>query len=613
MNRTFKGPQGANVKRRKASPRKSITLKRLPGDFSWQLLNAVWTSLRNELPDEHAEPFIAALRGRDLGSLKVLADSWALQCSPSHEEGSHRIIAVKMLLTRLLSKNSDLGVAKSELHRACLDRTYDLDEHLVAPILNHTDDPVFAQCKRWLSRLLGEAPDVEQLNKLARHGPGSTSNISYDHRSVYFKYAEWPYQVTHGCLGLFKSLVTNDERWLGSLEQDYRKRHDLDSWNILNWDHFWSSVLEIRDSNHVTSVPKDWAKNRPIAKEPTGNIYCQLAVGSVMKDRLAKAGLDLRTQERNRELAKLASTWDHPLSPCTFDLSNASDTIHRDLVRALLPTDWFQLLDSVRSPYGEFPGRVSKLYAKMSSMGNATTFELESAIFYALIRAVEDLYGDPSDVANTAVFGDDLVFPRYLSDIVSTYLAWFGFEVNAQKSFDTGRFFESCGVDYYMGYNVRPVFLREHPTSVFDILSIRNRLHRWFTRVFGCQIPISIDEFLLGYVAGWEHIVGPEDNDCVDSHVHVPLPGLKVWRQHNVVRRKSRSSLPRDFWFGKLMHNLCSCEGESDGSRFCIARDGDWGLRLSVKVPSLGTTWYREGGVLQDHAWPRFEEISNRA
>lgn len=587
-------------------------LRRLPRDFSWSLLQLLTCTLDTWLSDEEKANIQTVCRQRQPALLARLKEDWSPveTVGPSAETAQH--LAVKLLLARMFSKDVSMGtVSKENRKAACLEGVYALDAGLKVPILDDPDPLFLQEMRRQVALILGPLPQWDKLNLHARHGPGSTALTAYARRSTYFKYHDWPYAVTPGCRELLRSCISADERWLGVLEDSYRAYHKVEPWFILNWDVFWQQVIKDQPANVITTVPKDGSKDRPIAKEPLGNVYCQTAIGSYIKSRLRTFGIDLTDQTKNQSLARLASVWESPLSPCTFDLSNASDTIHADLVRAVVPSEWYDMLAAVRSEWGEYPDRLCWRYAKMSSMGNATTFELESTLFYALIRTVILLHGDITDLRYTSVFGDDLIFPRYLAGPISTYIQACGFSVNQTKSFRSGSFFESCGKDWYSGINVRPVYCKEPPRDIMGLIGLRNRLNAWFARVFGTCVPLAVDAFFLKYIDGSvARFTGPEDKDATEGFWHAPPGACSVGRKHLVLVRRTKDIPARDFPFRKLMHSLASCDGGGDGSRFDV-RDETDKVGVSSRSPStLSTLWYEEDGVRQDHVRPPWETMT---
>lgn len=227
--------------------------------------------------------------------------------------------------------------------------------------------------------------------------------------------------------------------------------------------------------NRFTTVPKDCEKDRGIAIEPSINVFYQLGVGRHLKKRLKLAGIDLQHgQDIHRRVAREASIKGHL---ATLDLSNASDTVSRNLVKLLLPPDWFEVLDTLRAKKTEVDGKWHVL-EKFSSMGNGFTFELETLIFLCLVLACERDENTLFAGVNVFVFGDDIICPTENSRDVISVLKFFGMTVNERKSFVDGPFRESCGGDYFMGVDVRPHFMEELPVEPQQLISLANGLRR---------------------------------------------------------------------------------------------------------------------------------------
>lgn len=254
-----------------------------------------------------------------------------------------------------------------------------------------------------------------------------------------------------------------------------------DAWPfLLPWSGtLWASAcassarapLSVR-GNRFTTVPKDCKKDRGIAVEPSINVFYQLSYGKVIRSRLRRIGIDLSEgQDIHRRLAGEASCEGHL---ATLDLSNASDTICRNLVKFLLPRNWYEVLDSLRSKRTLFKGKWY-LLEKFSSMGNGFTFELETLIFLSLVAAV---CGREKIGKEVFAFGDDLILPASSSKDVIALLSFCGFAVNLEKSCVDGPFRESCGGDFFLGEAVRPHFLKESPNEPQQLIALANGLQR---------------------------------------------------------------------------------------------------------------------------------------
>lgn len=265
--------------------------------------------------------------------------------------------------------------------------------------------------------------------------------------------------------------------------------------------HWWYLIphhgtvtdINLKAYSEVVFVPKDARTDRPIAIEPTLNIYVQLGIGALIRRQLSLAGLNLDTQaDANRACAEQA----YAKGLATIDLSSASDTVAYMLVLLLLPERWFALLDTARTEYSVIDDKEVRL-SKFSSMGNGFTFELETLIFWALARASGD--------DNAVAFGDDIICRQDVAPKLIEALNLFGFSVNEKKTFVAGRFFESCGHDYLQGVNVRPIYFKggynDFESAVIRTCNkVRHYSHRR-NHGLGCDIRF-LPAWLKGYHFG---------------------------------------------------------------------------------------------------------------
>nr|UJQ85204.1 MAG: hypothetical protein 3 [Leviviridae sp.] len=236
---------------------------------------------------------------------------------------------------------------------------------------------------------------------------------------------------------------------------------------------------EVVRGARLSCVPKTSKISRTIATEPTLNMFYQLGAGRVIEGVLRRFfGISLERQPFvNRWYARKGSV---DGSFATIDLSSASDTISRELVRFLLPRDVYSVLDLLRTHYVDIAGEPVEL-GMFSTMGNGFTFPLQTLIFAALIRAHytrNSLHQRVAGIPQYSVFGDDIIVSREAYDGVCSLLGYAGFSVNFNKSFNAGAFRESCGADYFKGTNIRGVYLRELST-IPSVYSAFNRLSRW--------------------------------------------------------------------------------------------------------------------------------------
>lgn len=312
-----------------------------------------------------------------------------------------------------------------------------------------------SRARDFIARVLGPVRGaITALPDLVRFGPGATYTCSGSNLTSPKK-LKAKYSLTPKLLPYYDSLIP----------------HGV----LMN-----TSGLELARGSRGTTVPKDATTDRFIAIEPTCNIMGQLGIGTVIRRRLrATLGIDLRHQaDINRTLARRAQRdgW------ATIDLRNASNTIAYEVVRWLLPPDWFALLDLFRSPSIQIEDTWVDL-EMFSSMGNGYTFELESLIFLALAR---------SYCPEAVSYGDDIVCRQTAALDVIDLFRICGFETNKKKTFLAGVFFESCGVDVFHGRDVRPIFFKDEGTDDIETILIRmaNAVRRYAHRrcdEYGCD------------------------------------------------------------------------------------------------------------------------------
>lgn len=394
-----------------------------------------------------------------------------LSIDPSmYEEPRH--FALDYLVTEIMRKNPDipLGVDRAQV---ALDSFKESEAQCARTNERLLKDPPswLETTRQRISSIVGPLShrDLEKIQKRMRFGPGASTGVSGTGSSLSDKYDK-PFHMTTGLLPYYKCLI--GERW---------------------WEHHRRSKHEIVPGNKFTTVPKSAKTDRGICVEPTLNMYVQLGIGSFLRERLKRFGVDLNSQDRNRHLAREA----YSKELCTIDLSAASDSVSRNLVLLLFSERWVELLSICRSDFSEIDSNTIIELEKWSSMGNGYTFELETLIFYAVCATFIPL----EDMHHVNVYGDDIVIPRKYSAAVIDALNDLGFKVNHQKSFLAGNFFESCGHDYFRGHNVRPFYLKGRKDKIPYAAQIANKLRVYAHRLNGewsCDVTFK---------PLWKHLV----------------------------------------------------------------------------------------------------------
>lgn len=319
---------------------------------------------------------------------------------------------------------------------------------------------ILHSAQRKISSLLGPF-SMFAIDRRYGWGPGATLEIPRRRACVDTKMCELPITVSRTARSLLRSEIESDLHWsetiLGMMPEG--------AYCLL------PSTFIIADESRIETVPKNAKTDRVIAVEPRGNSFLQKGFGSYIRTKLRSVGIDLDDQGRNQALASQAEAMGY----ATLDLKAASDTISKEVVYHLLPYDWAASLDAVRTRSAVMPSGERIVLEKFSSMGNGFTFELETLIFWALAQSVRDCNKSYGEVA---VYGDDIIVPRSFATELCLTLQFCGFEVNDDKSFFDGPFFESCGEHFFHGQNVTPAYQKAIPSSLPELMRLANRLIR---------------------------------------------------------------------------------------------------------------------------------------
>lgn len=335
---------------------------------------------------------------------------------------------------------------------------------------------------------------------IPRHGPGATADKLRGNSK--FRQREWPTrleEVFHASDFLFSSVS-----------------HYVEHYDEIRF-------LEPGQERpvKVISVPKTQKSPRLIAKEPTCMQYMQQAVSIALTESISRSYLDnfigFEHQEPNQLYAQKGSS-DGTLA--TLDLSEASDRISNQLVRAMLSSHPHlqRAVEATRSRRADVPGYGKIRLAKFASMGSALTFPIEACVFLTLCllgieRSHSTRYTRRADVlrllGSVRIYGDDIIIPvDHVHSVIHT-LEHFGARVGMDKSFWIGRFRESCGKEYYDGHDVSLVKVRRDlPTSrkdaqeVVSAVSLRNQLYK-----AGYWQTARIIDSLLERILKWYPVV----------------------------------------------------------------------------------------------------------
>lgn len=211
------------------------------------------------------------------------------------------------------------------------------------------------------------------------------------------------------------------------------------------------SKRTVCDTLTLAFAPKSYKAKRTILKNTLIGSFYTYGLGKVIQDRLSGVGLDITSlQVRHGELARKASR-DRKL--VTADLSSASDSLSRQLLRMILPSKWYHAVVFGIIPFVKI-GRRRIRMSSVLTMGMGQTFPLQTLVFYVLLKAIANLEG--SKQRFVSVYGDDLIYPRHLHRFVREIFPNIHLILNEDKTYVEDFFRESCGYDYCRGVAVRP-------------------------------------------------------------------------------------------------------------------------------------------------------------
>lgn len=334
------------------------------------------------------------------------------------------------------------GFLASELKCAAIEKS-----GLFADLLRR-DLRVVLRARQIMFDLLGDAPPDDWFQYCEFTGGASTSrNRSESHPAMKWIAGD-PLHVTPLALEHLLSFKASCE----AVDVAWSDPGILSAKSYYRDNRLFYTVVP---GSRLAFVEKNYKTKRTILIEPDGNMLLQKGVGTSIRRCLKRVGINLNSQRLNQYLAKVGSILG---SLGTVDIAAASDSVTLCLLRFLLPWKWYKLIYELRSPLYKDGDKWSKMH-KVSSMGNGFTFELESAVFYCIAKAVIDV--DKPEDGRIAIFGDDIIIASECCDRLTHILGACGFAVNTDKSFWTGPFRESCGKHYHSGADVTPVYIKE--------------------------------------------------------------------------------------------------------------------------------------------------------
>jgi hypothetical protein len=336
---------------------------------------------------------------------------------------------------------------------AALEKFIETEHEFCAFELQDEDIADFDDVSRVLWAPLTMSIDI--VDGVPRHGPGATAERLSGNQ-------KWQWRFWHERLEHYFPFLGNGLPLGASLEKEFEEVSFVQP--------------EHEQPVRVVPVPKTLKSPRIIAIEPCCMQFAQqglrdLLYAALERYRLTAGHINFADQSVNQRLAIMSSKTGQL---ATIDLSDASDRVPRDLALRMFSAnpELSGAIEACRSTHAEMPdGRIIGPLGKFASMGSALCFPVEAMYFYT-ICVVASLkkqnlpvnYRNIFSVTRSLyVYGDDILCPSTNADFVLDYLRKYNCKVNNAKTFYTGRFRESCGVDAYAGEVVTPTYIGTMP------------------------------------------------------------------------------------------------------------------------------------------------------
>lgn len=390
------------------------------------------------------------------------------------------------------------------------------------------------------------SPDYGAIMRSCELTGGAVVGVHGNATNVWRKLCAESWSVTPDCFHLALAAVGSNPQLA---EVFLPVRGQTVCWDVDAYASAFSDNVRLVEANLFSSVPKTAKTDRGIAVEPFLNLFVQTGINAELRRKLKLMGLDLSNQSVNQTLA-LHALEDRDDPYCTIDLSSASDTISTEVVRELLPPEWFDLLDAARSRVTHDAAGNVVATERFCSMGNGFCFPLQTLIFASLIYATQMVGGWSRDDLDFSVYGDDLIVRRSIFPEVIRTLKAFGFLPNSKKTFSEGPFRESCGVDSYLGQDVRPIEL-DTLDSVVKLYNLHNQsIRRKYATAYFASIREHIREFVLKnrsalfLLCPYDPTVSGHGSDRVDGAFWVPLDVAMTSRRATYHRNTGSWSFP---------------------------------------------------------------------
>jgi hypothetical protein len=345
------------------------------------------------------------------------------------------------------------------LHAKAVKEFADCDNLLVGSIDSTSMDYYLSAVSKYV--LMGlNSYDPRVLKP--KHGPGSVAE-------GYTPNQKWS--------GVLSDMVKYDRysTWFGFDSTVFRSFDDQGTYSKYLTEDVDAQCNAPTGIAKLISVPKSSSARRTISMEPVYKQFIQQGLNTVLRDAISRCtvlqGCLALTDQSANQMACLEGSRTSKIA--TIDLSSASDRLSLQLVKKIFASKgpFLEDLVSSRSSFITVDSTCYEL-KKYAGMGNATTFPVQSVAFALLAicsilssGGIRPTFGNVVRASRLLrVFGDDITIPTEYVVSLDNWLTFYGLKINHKKSFSTGFFRESCGVDAFHGKDVTPVYVKSWPT-----------------------------------------------------------------------------------------------------------------------------------------------------
>lgn len=291
---------------------------------------------------------------------------------------------------------------------------------------------VLGLARKFIRQTLGECPSVDEIIERAAYGKKADQGCP-GHEAYLENKWRYPHTGSTDHVAIHRHAVATSFTW--SMAEVFKvpfRDYEIATWLAL------------------VCVPKTWKIFRPINPNTRIGAWFTSGISDYMEEKLLDQRISLKTlQEHHRALAAENSI---TLELATADLTAASEFVQGWLLRSLLSCKWWQLLNKGRIRYFKLEKEIHQFGAFMG-MGIGFTFPLQTLVFHSLLRSICALKKVKGHIS---VYGDDLIYPSRVHNLVYYVFTKLGFKLNMEKTYVKRPFRESCGGDYFRGSDVRP-------------------------------------------------------------------------------------------------------------------------------------------------------------